>query len=351
MDEAPPSPARRRIGRYDIISELGRGGAGIVYKAVDPQIERTVAIKVLFDRDNDPERYWKRFQAEAKAIAQLIHQNIVVLYDWGQQDQSWNYLVMQFVEGNPLSRLVGSHLPVPRVVRILRGILRALRHAHSLGVLHRDVKSSNIFLDTLTEQPLLGDFGIALTRTSQRLTTEGVVLGTPEYLAPEVCQGQTPDARSDLYSLGIVLFEALEGIPPFTGDNPLSVAFKHVHEPLPQLTRTDVPRELENVLLRALAKNPAERYQNATEMLADLDAIPTGDTKSMPLTPAVPLPLPEPVERRANDRRRNERRGSGSQSVLSGISWKHPLVLVAVAILVIALTILALVAWMALGHR
>ncbi|MEN9353924.1 MAG: hypothetical protein RL318_1249 [Fibrobacterota bacterium] len=343
--------ATRRIGRYDIVSELGRGGAGLVYQGVDPQIERQVAIKILFNREGDPERYWKRFQAEAKAIAQLIHQNIVVLYDWGQQADGWNYLVMQYVVGRPLSKLVGQ-LPMPRVVEITRGMLRALRHAHSLGILHRDVKSSNIFLDDISGQPLLGDFGIALTRTSQRLTTEGVVMGTPEYLAPEVCQGQTPDVRSDLYSLGIVLYEALEGAPPFTGDNPLSVAFKHVHEPVPALTRTDVPRALEEVLLRALAKNPADRYQDASEMLRDLDALNTGrETKSIPsLPPVLPIKIEAP-ERRNDDRRQNNRRGTGAQSILGTIGWTHPLVLVATAILLVALVILALVAWMALGHR
>jgi serine/threonine-protein kinase len=340
----------RRIGRYDIVSELGRGGAGLVYQAVDPQIERQVAIKVLFNREGDPERYWKRFQAEARAIAQLIHQNIVVLYDWGQQAEGWNYLVMQYVEGKPLSKLVGK-LPIPRVVEITRGMLRALRHAHSLGVLHRDVKSSNIFLDDISGQPLLGDFGIALTRSSQRLTTEGVVMGTPEYLAPEVCQGQTPDRRSDLYSLGIVLYEAIEGTPPFTGENPLSVAFKHVHEPLPALVRTDVPRALEEILLRALAKNPNDRYQDASEMLRDLDALSTGrETKAIPSLPPAPVMPALPPERRREDRRGTERRGSGSQSVLSSIGWTHPLVLVALVILLVALLILGLVARMALGH-
>lgn len=342
--------ATRRIGRYDIVSELGRGGAGLVYQAIDPQIERQVAIKILFNREGDPDRYWKRFQAEARAIAQLIHQNIVVLYDWGQQADGWNYLVMQYVVGRPLSKLVGQ-LPMPRVVEITRGMLRALRHAHSLGILHRDVKSSNIFLDDISGQPLLGDFGIALTRTSQRLTTEGVVMGTPEYLAPEVCQGQTPDVRSDLYSLGIVLYEALEGTPPFTGDNPLSVAFKHVHEPLPALTRTDVPRALEEVLLRALAKNPADRYQDASEMLRDLDALNTGrETKGIPSLPPVAPAKVEAPERRRDDRRQNERRSTGSQSVLGIIGWTHPLVMVASAILLVALTILALVVWMAFGH-
>lgn len=344
------SESTRRIGRYDILSELGRGGAGIVYQAVDPQIERKAAIKVLFNREGDPERYWKRFQAEARAIAQLIHQNIVVLYDWGQQQDGWNYLVMQYVEGVPLSKLVDSRLPIPRIVDIIRGILRALRHAHNLGVLHRDVKSSNIFLDTVTGGVLLGDFGIALTRSSQRLTTEGVVMGTPEYLAPEVCQGQTPEARSDIYSLGIVLYECLEGQPPFTGDNPLSVAFKHVHEPLPTLTRTDVPRALEEVLLRALAKNPADRYQSASEMLLDLDALTTGrETKAMATLAAVAVPE-TPNRRQREDRRRNERRTTGSQTALGHIGWNHPLVLIGLSILLIALLILGLVARMALGH-
>lgn len=344
------SESTRRIGRYDILSELGRGGAGIVYQAVDPQIERKAAIKVLFNREGDPERYWKRFQAEARAIAQLIHQNIVVLYDWGQQQDGWNYLVMQYVEGVPLSKLVDSRLPIPRIVDIIRGILRALRHAHNLGVLHRDVKSSNIFLDTVTGGVLLGDFGIALTRSSQRLTTEGVVMGTPEYLAPEVCQGQTPEARSDIYSLGIVLYECLEGQPPFTGDNPLSVAFKHVHEPLPTLTRTDVPRALEEVLLRALAKNPADRYQSASEMLLDLDALTTGrETKAMATLAAATIPE-TPNRRQREDRRRNERRTTGSQTALGHIGWNHPLVLIGLSILLIALLILGLVARMALGH-
>jgi len=343
----------RTIGRFDIESELGRGGAGIVYKAKDPQIERTVAIKVLFNREGDPERYWKRFQAEAKAIAHLIHQNIVVLYDWGQHQEGWNYLVMQYVEGQPLSKLVGSRLPIPRVVDITRGILRALRHAHAQGVLHRDVKSSNIFLDNVTGGVLLGDFGIALTRSSQRLTTEGVVMGTPEYLAPEVCQGQAPEERSDIYSMGIVLFEALEGKPPFTGDNPLSVAFKHVHEPLPALSRPDVPRALEEVLLKALAKNPLDRYQNASEMLRDLDALSGNrDTKAMAFPASEPVAVLEPVNRRQKtDRRNTERRGTGSQSALAGVGWSHPLVILGSAMVLLMLFFAVLTLWLLLGHH
>ncbi|HOX53075.1 MAG TPA: serine/threonine-protein kinase, partial [Fibrobacteria bacterium] len=267
------APAPTHIGRYLLEAEIGRGGAGSVWRARDPLLQREVAIKLLTgpmpgeDRDDT-----QRFLAEARAIARLVHQNIVVLYDYGAVDGR-HWLAMQHVQGCSLSKLVTKEGPLSstRTVEIARQILRALRYAHGQHLLHRDVKSSNILLDEPSGMALLGDFGIALMTDGERLTTEGVALGTPEYMSPEQCQGLELDERSDIYSLGVVLYECLSGKPPFLAEAPLAIAYKHVHESPPPIARTDLPPAMMAVLRKALAKRKEDRFSSAEAMLEALD--------------------------------------------------------------------------------
>lgn len=353
------APAPTHIGRYLLEAEIGRGGAGSVWRARDPLLQREVAIKLLSgpmpgeDRDDT-----QRFLAEARAIARLVHQNIVVLYDYGAEEGR-HWLAMQHVQGCSLSKLVTKDGPLTpaRTVEIARQILRALRYAHSQHLLHRDVKSSNILLDEPTGMALLGDFGIALMADTERLTTEGVALGTPEYMSPEQCQGIALDERSDIYSLGVVLYECLSGKPPFLAEAPLAIAYKHVHESPPPIQRTDLPPALMGVLRKALAKRKEDRFASAEAMLEALDQV--GDRKPSSSQPVLTndnlrsgRDRRNQNDRRATDRRRGMRRGEDPVSGGDGDKASIPrwLLVVGVSLVALVLATFLLVAWFVLSH-
>ena len=303
-------PAPSPIGRYLLEEEIGRGGAGPVWRARDPLLQREVAIKLLTGPLQGEERDdTQRFLAEARAVARLVHQNIVVLYDYGSEE-GCHWLAMQCVQGRSLAKVVTKDGPLTpdRTVEIARQILRALRYAHGQHLLHRDVKSSNILLDEATGLSLLGDCGIALLADSERLTTEGVALGTPEYMSPEQCQGQNLDERSDLYSLGVVLYECLAGKPPFLADAPLAIAYKHVHESSPPIQRQDLPPALMGVLRKALAKKREDRYSSSEAMLEALDQVGARKSSSSAQPVLPPDNLRANRDRRGSDRRNVERR-------------------------------------------
>ncbi len=263
--------------RYEILSEVGRGALGVVYKARHLVMEKTVAVKVLFgevDATKD-ETNFLRFQREAQAASSMSHPNIVTVYDFGFSAQKTPYLVMDFIEGVNLKEILTRHqrLPVERGVHIFLQMCSALEHAHSKGILHRDIKPENLLLDA-RGRVKIADFGIAkLTNASgkmqQNLTQTGEIFGSPIYMSPEQCLGQTLDARSDIYSMGAVLYESLTGLPPLMGDTIYATMKMHVSE-MPERfaqARPDlrIPEQIEQIAFKALAKKPEQRFQSMQE--------------------------------------------------------------------------------------
>lgn len=269
----------QQIGRYEIEREIGRGGMAIVYKARDPHLDRDVAIKLIrrgnFTLDQ-LETLPERFKREARALARLNHPNIVQVYDYGYYEDM-PYLVMEYIEGVTLKE-VRKPLKVTAAARLLRPIAEALDYVHSQGLLHRDVKPSNIMI-TQDKKVRLTDFGIAKflddSANQQTLTGTGVGIGTPEYMAPEQGLGQAVDARSDQYALSVVFYELITGHKPFTGDTPIAILTKQAIEPFPD-PRQFVPELSESVTRFfecALAKDPANRYETMSDYLRDLDGL------------------------------------------------------------------------------
>src|SRR5215210_807082 len=264
-------------GRYRILRKLGTGGMANVYLAEDEVLGRRVAIKILNDRHAGDDQFVERFRREAKNAASLSHPNIVSIYDRGEAEGTY-YIAMEYLSGKSLKELILERGPAPVSVAVdyARQILAALRFAHRNGIVHRDIKPHNCLVDSEGHLKVT-DFGIARAGASQ-MTEEGSIIGTAQYLSPEQARGTQVDQTSDLYSLGIVLYEMLTGTVPFTGDSPVEIAMKHLSATPPSLSlkRPDVPRALDQVVLRALAKEPAARYQSAEEMDADLERISRG---------------------------------------------------------------------------
>src|SRR5947199_4323543 len=264
-------------GRYRIMRKLGTGGMANVYLAEDQELGRRVAIKILNDRHANDDQFVERFRREAKNAAALSHPNIVSIYDRGEAEGSY-YIAMEYLDGRSLKELIVSRGPAPVGVAVeyARQILQALRFAHRHGIVHRDIKPHNVLVDA-EGRVKVTDFGIARAGTSQ-MTEVGSIVGTAQYLSPEQAKGTAVDQRSDIYSLGIVLYELLTGAVPFTGDTPVEIAMKHISETpdVPSALRPEIPHDLDLVVTRALAKDPAERYQSAEEMDADLDRVLRG---------------------------------------------------------------------------
>src|SRR5438309_4658042 len=264
-------------GRYRIQRKLGTGGMANVYLAEDEVLGRRVAIKILNDRHAGDDQFVERFRREAKNAASLSHPNIVSIYDRGEAEGTY-YIAMEYLDGRSLKELIVARGPAPihLAVDYARQILAAIRFAHRHGIVHRDIKPHNVLVDGEGRLKVT-DFGIARAGVSQ-MTEAGSIIGTAQYLSPEQAKGAPVDQTSDLYSVGVVLYELLTGVVPFSGDTPVEIAMKHLSsapEP-PSARRAEIPRELDLVVLRALAKDPADRYQSAEEMDADLARVARG---------------------------------------------------------------------------
>jgi len=261
---------RLQNGRYAILKKFGEGGKGIVYKARDTALNRVVAIKMLKNPVSAGEAY-SRFITEAQAVAKLNHPNIVSIYDIGKEDER-QFFVLEFVEGHDLRDLIETSLEgkcdIPTVLRIGIDVCNALQYAHSQGILHRDVKPENIKVTPEGVAKLM-DFGLAKMLGQPRQTQDGVIVGTVAYVAPEIALGKGSDTKSDLYSLGAVLYEAVTGKPPFPGEDPVKIIFSHIHDCPVSLDRLNpkVPNALAECIMKLLEKDPAKRYQSAADVL------------------------------------------------------------------------------------
>jgi serine/threonine-protein kinase len=286
------------IGRYEVVQELGRGGMAIVYLARDPYIKRQVAVKVLPRQFTFDPQFRTRFQREAEVIATLEHGSIVPVYDYGEHEDQ-PFIVMRYMSGGTLAdRLQQGALPISEVGILYQRIGSAVDYAHSMGIIHRDIKPGNILFDAQGEASL-SDFGIAKITEATTSLTGTAMIGTPEYMSPEQAQGEKNlDGRCDIYSLGIVLFQALTGELPYKADTPMGVAMAHITKPIPSLleSRSDLPPRFETVIRKTLDKDPAKRYQTAGELaraITDPGAQPVDKTmlESAPGTVIEPMPI------------------------------------------------------------
>ncbi|MEO7001874.1 MAG: protein kinase [Ktedonobacterales bacterium] len=287
------------LGQYQVVEMIGQGGMARVYKAYQSALDRYVAIKAISAQGGDQgadQNFLARFTTEARLIAKLSHPNIVPVHDFGQE-QGWAFIVMEYISGGTVrERLIKAEmghvlLDLAWTLRIIEQAAQALDFAHSKGVVHRDVKPGNMLLRE-NDQLLLSDFGIAtMLEASMAFSRTGTTVGTPQYMAPE--QGLPNgivDGRTDIYALGVVLYQCVTGRLPYTGDTPIAVIMKHIHEPTPRPAALvqNLPPHVEQIILKAMAKDPRQRYQRAAEMAADLRAASAELVSQRPAGPTVP---------------------------------------------------------------
>jgi eukaryotic-like serine/threonine-protein kinase len=283
------------LGRYEILGELGQGAMGIVYKAKDPLIDRVVAIKTinLTQALEEREEYEARFYQEARAAGRLSHHNIVTIYDVGKSGDV-AYIAMEFLEGRELRDVLNekSMLPLGQVLDIVAQVAQGLAYAHEHGIVHRDVKPSNIMIQK-DGHVKITDFGIARMASAAVRTQTGMVLGSPKYMSPEQVMGKLTDQRSDIFSLGIMLYEMLTGRPPFSGENVNAIMYQTLNAapPPPSSLNPAVPDMLNFIVAKALAKKLDDRYQNAKEFADDLRVC----RDSMPQASIAVAPRPQPL--------------------------------------------------------
>jgi serine/threonine protein kinase len=265
-------------GRYEIIEELGRGGMGTVYRAEDKKAKEEIALKLIKPEIAAQKKTIERFRNELTTARKIRHKNICGMYDLGE-DRGTYYITMEYVPGEDLKSFIrrSKRLSIPSAISVAKQISEGLSEAHSQGVVHRDLKPSNIMIDKEGNARIM-DFGIAQTLKAQGLTGDGVVIGTPEYMPPEQVEAKDIDRRSDIYSLGIILYEMVTGQLPFVGDTPLSIAMKHKNDTPenPKTLNAQIPDDLSRLILKSLSKDKGKRYQNAEEMRSDLEHIEKG---------------------------------------------------------------------------
>jgi serine/threonine protein kinase len=270
---------RKIGGRYQIEELLGQGGMSSVYKAFDPNLQRMVAIKLVHPHLSNNQEFVRRFEVEATAVARLRHPNIIQVFDFNH-DGNMYFMVLEFVPGETLQQRIkrlnasGRQLPVEEALRFTIDICRAADYAHQRGMVHRDIKPANVMLD-VNGNAILMDFGIARIMGGQQHTATGAVLGTALYMSPEQIQGLHPDARADIYSVGVMLFESLSGRPPFEADSAMTLMMMHMKDPVPDIEslHPGIPHEIKKIVNRALEKDRASRYQSAAEMANALQKV------------------------------------------------------------------------------
>jgi tetratricopeptide (TPR) repeat protein len=281
------------LGPYRLLGQIGAGGMATVYRAYHAAMDRYVAIKVLPQHLARDPSFRARFEREARTIARLEHRHILPVYDVAEDD-GIPYLVMRLTDGGDMAGPIAAHmLPLDRAIELVAQVAEALEYAHRQGVIHRDVKPANVLISR-DGDALLSDFGIAkIYEDTLQLTGDGAMIGTPAYMAPEQLQGKGVDARTDLYSLGVVLYQALTGECPFVAETPLAIAMMHIHNPLrpPRQINPAIPESVERIVLRALAKNPDDRFQSAGELAQALRAVlATGQRTALLAVPELPQP-------------------------------------------------------------
>src|SRR6185369_8611683 len=284
------------LGQYRVIEQIGKGGMATVFRASQPSLSREVAIKVLPEFFAEEPAFHERFRQEAMAVASLRHPNILMVFDSGEAE-GVAYIVTEFVDGGTLAEKLGKPLPVEYCLHIAKPIASALDYAHARGVIHRNVKPANILM-TRDGTPILSDFGLArmaggtgAANAATRLTVAGTSLGTPEYMAPEQIKDSDVEPSADIYALAVILYEMLTGTLPYKSDAPLSVLVARLKEPvpLPRERNPEISEAVQEVLLKGLAKEPSDRYHNALEMVAAIEA---ANQPTRPQTVIVPTPIP-----------------------------------------------------------
>jgi serine/threonine protein kinase len=269
------------LGKYELRERIGRGGMAEVYKAYHAALDRFVAIKILHPFLGEEPEFKGRFEREARNVARLRHPNIIHVYDFEfDPRRDLYYMVMEYIDGLTLrDRLAetgaeGEPIPIDEAIRIVTPLASAIAYAHSRGMVHRDIKPANIMIDA-DERVVLTDFGIARMVSGPNVTASGSMVGTPAYMSPEQGLGQAGDHRSDIYSLGVVLYQLVTGATPFDADTPIGIVLRHVNDPLPPPTtlNPDIPEPLEAILFKSLDKDPDRRYQDAALLEQDLRAL------------------------------------------------------------------------------
>ncbi len=283
------------LGSCVIAEMLGQGGMARVYRGRQENLDRQVAVKILPPYYAGDKNFVERFRQEAKSLAKLRHPNIVVVYDAGEEDGRL-FIIMEYISGGTLKQRIAPGMSVVDIQRVTREVASALTYAHEVGIIHRDVKPVNVLMDP-TGRSVLSDFGIAkVMEASERLTNTGAGVGTPEYMSPEQCRGNVVvDSRADIYALGVMLYEMLTGRPPFLAENYTALAHSHIYEPAPPPSRFNprISPAVQSVVMKALEKSPADRFQKATDLSAALDmAVAAQAPMQMPTGRPAPQPTP-----------------------------------------------------------
>ncbi|WP_139998192.1 Stk1 family PASTA domain-containing Ser/Thr kinase [Paenibacillus paridis] len=344
-------------GRYEILTRIGGGGMALVYKAHDVLLNRNVAVKVLRQQFVHDEEFIRRFRREAQSAAALSHPNVVSIYDVGQEEDT-HYIVMEYIEGHNLNEIIQERAPLQtdEAVRIAMQIADALDHAHQNHIIHRDIKPHNILIGK-NGRVKVTDFGIARAVTSSTITQTGSVIGSVHYFSPEHAKGINTGEKSDLYSLGIVLYQMLTAQLPFLGESPISVALKHLQENFeePRVVNPHIPQSVENVILKAMRKNPNERYHSAHDMLVDLDTClrperlkepkitfsHVNDMEETRVMPAIrgDFPPAMPKDREPAAKASTDEKPSDKGAAPQAKGWKKPLTVVGVTLIILALIV------------